>query len=109
VDCAAPGAAVVWRDQLRPLSRPHAGVDFTDHWLVCFFPGFYSKLPSRVEFLFLCFLLSMGLAVGVAFLSRKYFEEWFLKLKDRWTPPVSKQPPDPMAMVGDRTLEQPTT
>ena len=51
----------------------------------------------------------MGLAVGVAFLSRKYFEEWFLKLKDRWTPPVSKQPPDPMAMVGDRTLEQRTT
>ena len=82
--------------------------DFTDHWLVRFFPGFYSKLPTRLESLFLRFLLSVGLAVGVAFLSRKYFEEWFLQLKDRWTSPVSKQPRDPVPMVEDHTMKQRT-
>jgi peptidoglycan/LPS O-acetylase OafA/YrhL len=82
--------------------------DFTDHWLIRFFPGFYSQLPTRLEFLFLRFLLAMGLAVGAAFLSRKYFEEWFLTLKDRWTSPVSKLPPDSRAMVEGRTLEQRT-
>jgi peptidoglycan/LPS O-acetylase OafA/YrhL len=82
--------------------------DFTDHWLLRFFPGFYTQLPTRLEFLFLRFVPSVGLAVGIAFLSRKYFEEWFLRLKDRWTPPVSQLPPDPMAIVESRTLEQRT-
>ena len=82
--------------------------DFTDHWLVRFFPGFYSQLPTRLEFLFLRFLFSMGLAVGFAFLSRKYFEEWFLKLKDRWTPPGRKPSPDSIGIVEGHTLEQRT-
>ncbi len=82
--------------------------DFTDHWLARFFPGVYSQLPSRLGFLFLRFLFSAGLAVTVAFLSRTYFEQWFLNLKDRWTPLVSQQPPDPMARAEDRTLKRRT-
>jgi peptidoglycan/LPS O-acetylase OafA/YrhL len=82
--------------------------DFTDHWLVRFFPGVYLQLPSRLGFLFLRFFFSAGLAVGVAFLSRKYFEQWFLNLKDRWTPPTSREPSEPMATAEGRTLEQRT-
>jgi peptidoglycan/LPS O-acetylase OafA/YrhL len=39
-----------------------------------------------------CYLLCAGLAaIAVAYLSRKYFEEPFLRLKDRWTPNQVKQ------------------
>jgi peptidoglycan/LPS O-acetylase OafA/YrhL len=39
-----------------------------------------------------CYMLCAGLAaITVAYLSRKYFEEPFLRLKDRWTPNQAKQ------------------
>ena len=44
-------------------------------------------LPSDGHFLLVVFrfLIAGGLAVGFAYLSRRYFEEAFLKLKDRFT------------------------
>jgi hypothetical protein len=67
-------------------------------------------LGSRLVFLslFSRFLISMGLAVSVAFLSRRYFEEWFLGLKDRWTPPVSDPSGQPATMLADRQPVQRT-
>jgi peptidoglycan/LPS O-acetylase OafA/YrhL len=39
-----------------------------------------------------CYMFFAGLgAIAVAYLSRKYFEEPFLRLKDRWTPKPVKQ------------------
>jgi peptidoglycan/LPS O-acetylase OafA/YrhL len=82
--------------------------DFIDHWIVRYFPGLYARLPSSLSLLFSRFLISMGLAVGVAFLSRRYFEEWFLGLKDRWTPPVSDPSVPPATMSADRQPVQRT-
>jgi peptidoglycan/LPS O-acetylase OafA/YrhL len=73
--------------------------DFMDHWIVRYFPGLYALLPSSFLLLFSRFLIAMGLAVGVAFLSRRYFEEWFLELKDRWTPPVSSPSGEPALIM----------
>jgi peptidoglycan/LPS O-acetylase OafA/YrhL len=61
--------------------------DFTDHWIARYLPDQQWSL----QFLFVRFIFAMGIAVGVAFLSRKYFEEWFLQLKDRWTPAALNQ------------------
>jgi len=82
--------------------------DFIDHWIIRLMPGIYSQLPSRLPLLFLRFLVSMTLAVGAAFLSRRYFEEWFLSLKQRWTSPISTLTPDPATVAAGRTLEQRT-
>lgn len=67
--------------------------DFVDHWIVRFFPRIYPQIPSRLDLLATRFVVSMALAVGFSFLSRKYFEERFLKLKDRWTSPSTSLPP----------------
>jgi len=61
------------------------GFDVVDHWIIYFRPSLYAEIPSSFGLMALRFVLSVGLAVGCAFLSRKYFEEWFLGLKDRWT------------------------
>ena len=82
--------------------------DFIDHWIVRYFPGLYAQLPSRLSLLFCRFLISMGLAVGVAVLSRRYFEEWFLGWKDRWTPPDSNPSGQAAKMVVDRQPVQRT-
>ncbi len=82
--------------------------DFIDHWIVRYLPGLYPQLPSRLALLFPRFLISMGLAVGVAYLSRRYFEEWFLGLKDRWTSPVSNSSPHSATIVIDRKPAQRT-
>jgi peptidoglycan/LPS O-acetylase OafA/YrhL len=79
--------------------------DFVNHWIVRYFPALHAQLPTRPGLLFIRFLLAAGLAVGVAFLSRRYFEEWFLRLKDRWTQPISdsaKQPTMPLAREARR-------
>jgi len=60
--------------------------DFLDHWMIRFFPGMYAALPSHFGFMVLRFVVYTCFAVGLAVLSRRYFEEPFLKLKDRWTP-----------------------
>ena len=67
--------------------------DFVDHWILRFFPEIYPQIPSRLTLLAGRLVLSMALAVGFSFLSRKYFEERFLQLKDRWTRSSTNLPP----------------
>ena len=54
-------------------------------------------LPSDGHFLLVVFrfLIAGGLAVGFAYLSRRYFEEAFLKLKDRFTHDAPSNPTSP--------------
>jgi peptidoglycan/LPS O-acetylase OafA/YrhL len=66
--------------------------DFVDHWIVRFFQGSI-RIPSHLGLLAARFVVSMALAIGFAFLSRKYFEEIFLKLKQRWPTSTSGLPP----------------
>jgi peptidoglycan/LPS O-acetylase OafA/YrhL len=40
--------------------------------------------PARFDLILLRFFLAGGAAIGLAYLSRKYFEEKFLQLKDRF-------------------------
>lgn len=63
--------------------------DLVNHWMIRYSPALRGQLPSDFGLVFLRFFAAMVIAVGVAFLSRKYFEEWFLGLKDRWTRPNS--------------------
>ncbi len=67
--------------------------DFTDHWIIRFAPSYYPQALANIGPMFVRFLVSMGIAVAAAFLSRKYFEERFLKLKERWTKPTASVPP----------------
>jgi len=80
--------------------------DFIDHWIIRYFPEYYRQLSSRLALLFPRFLVSVGLAVGVAFLSRKYFEEWFLALKDQWTKAASNSSSQMAPIVVDREVPQ---
>jgi peptidoglycan/LPS O-acetylase OafA/YrhL len=66
--------------------------DFVNHWIRRLAPGAYAQLPSRFGLLVLRFILIAALAVFVAYLSRCYFEERFLRLKDRWTHAASASP-----------------
>jgi len=66
--------------------------DFTDHVI-----GFYVDDPMliiRRDFALMClrFAIAGTLATAIAALSRKYFEEWFLRLKERWTPSTGDLP-----------------
>ena len=63
--------------------------DVVDHWLARLFPGLPAQIPSHLGLMFLRFAASMAIAVTLAFLSRQYFEEWFLGLKNRMTPTIS--------------------
>lgn len=69
--------------------------DFIDHWIVRYSPRLYSQISSHFWLIVLRFMLSMAVAVVAAFLSRKYFEEAFLKLKDRLTTPAAAMRPTP--------------
>jgi peptidoglycan/LPS O-acetylase OafA/YrhL len=75
--------------------------DLVNHWMVRYFPAWHAQLPSHLGLVFLRFFVAMGLAVGAAFVSRRYFEEWFLGLKDRWTRPSSNSPPQPSALISE--------
>ena len=48
---------------------------------------------GRTDFTILVarFFLAAGIATAIAYLSRRFFEERFLKLKNRLTPSLSKQ------------------
>jgi len=72
--------------------------DFVNHWIMRFDPRAYAELPSRFGLTALRFVLSVALAVAAAYLSRHYFEESFLKLKDRWNP-------SPVPRPGSATVE----
>ena len=56
-----------------------------DRICVRYWPGL---IPSNEHFelVLLKFVVAGGLAVGAAYLSRRYFEERFLQLKDRLVP-----------------------
>jgi peptidoglycan/LPS O-acetylase OafA/YrhL len=55
--------------------------EFVDKMFATFFP--LLVLSSSFALVCLRFLIAGGLAVGIAFLSRTYFEEWFLQFKNR--------------------------
>jgi len=55
--------------------------DFVDTMFAKYLPQF--TLQADFVFVSIRFLLAAGLAVGIAFLSREYFEEWFLQFKHR--------------------------
>ena len=82
--------------------------DFVDHWIARFFPGVLEKIPSDLGLMFLRFLASTGVAVGAAFVSRRYFEEWFLRLKDRWTPSAPSVRPNSQTVAIGRQPEERT-
>lgn len=55
--------------------------DFEDRWLPASISN-WADSSWRFEFMLLHFCLGAGLTVGLAYLSRRYFEEFFLRLKD---------------------------
>jgi peptidoglycan/LPS O-acetylase OafA/YrhL len=57
--------------------------DFVDHWIAKFFPAYYARMSGDLGILTVRFLASSAVAITAAFLSRRYFEERFLRLKDR--------------------------
>lgn len=66
--------------------------DFVSHWMMRFAPQAYAELPSRFGLTTLRFVLSVTVAVVAADISRRYFEERFVRLKDRWTPSSVPRP-----------------
>ena len=74
--------------------------DFVNHWIARFAPEAYAQLSSRFGLMVLRFILAVALAVLLAFLSRRYFEERFLRLKDRWAATVTDLPVTSSAMEG---------
>jgi peptidoglycan/LPS O-acetylase OafA/YrhL len=66
--------------------------------------GFEERLGLSLWARTWCYMLCAGLgAIAVAYLSRKYFEEPFLRLKDRWTPKqIRREIPDrPLTRDGE--------
>jgi hypothetical protein len=47
---------------------------------------------DHFELVFLRFVLAGGFAIGMAYVSRRYFEEKFLKLKGRLVPDAQTRP-----------------
>ena len=70
--------------------------DFVHHWFTRYFPDLYAQLSSRFDLMVVRFVLSLAVGVTAAFLSRRYFEEPFLKLKDRWAPSASSSQLQPV-------------
>lgn len=64
--------------------------DFIDHWMIHFFPSYAFRLTQNFDVVVFRFLMNTAFAVAIAYLSRRYFEEPFLKLKDRWAPSTAK-------------------
>jgi peptidoglycan/LPS O-acetylase OafA/YrhL len=56
------------------------------HWTI---PQFLEKLSPWQE-MWLRFSIAVPAAVGISYISRRYFEEFFLGMKDRFTPTVTK-------------------
>ena len=80
--------------------------DFVDHWFTRYFPELYAQLSSRFDLMVARFVLSLAVGVTAAFLSRRYFEERFLKLKDRWAPSASvSQVPVPYVISPEPTRQ----
>jgi len=60
--------------------------DVVDDVTTYYFPKVSAHLSYHFGLMVLRFAVAAGLAIGVALLSRKYFEQPFLDLKERWTP-----------------------
>jgi peptidoglycan/LPS O-acetylase OafA/YrhL len=60
--------------------------DLIDHLSARFSPSLGRlAVQGHITMMLIRFIVGPGFATGCAFLSRRYFEEPFLKLKDRWT------------------------
>ena len=57
--------------------------DLYDRWVGSLWPGLL-RAEGRMGLMALRLLMSAGLAIALAWLSRRYFEEPFLRLKDRF-------------------------
>jgi peptidoglycan/LPS O-acetylase OafA/YrhL len=64
--------------------------DFTSFLFVRFFPAETAIIGKRFDLILGRFVLGAGLSVAIAVVSRKYFEQYFLKFKDRWSAPVGR-------------------
>jgi hypothetical protein len=86
IACQPAGAAVLRRNQLWRLSHPHVDVRLEDHFLKNRFP-FLSPAGEHFDVMVFHFCIAAGFTVGVACHSRWYFEEPFLRLKERLEAP----------------------
>jgi len=66
--------------------------DFTDHLLGSYFGDPLPIIRGNFALMCLRFAIAGTLATTIAALSRRYFEEWFLRLKDRWIPSTGNPP-----------------
>ena len=64
--------------------------DFVDYLIARFFPR--AVVQNDFSLISLRFAVSASLAISVAYLSRTYFEEWFLRLKSRLGGSSAKEP-----------------
>jgi peptidoglycan/LPS O-acetylase OafA/YrhL len=62
--------------------------DVVDHCAAHYFPSLSNLVPSNFSLMVFRFIVGSGLAVLVAFVSRRYFEEYFLRQKARWNTPL---------------------
>ncbi|HWY57016.1 MAG TPA: acyltransferase [Terriglobales bacterium] len=74
--------------------------DFVDHLIGLFVQN--SVVMVRTNFALIClrFAIAGILATATAALSRKYFEEWFLRLKEKCAPLAGSQQPMAPAFLG---------
>ena len=79
--------------------------DFVDHWIVRFSQDVYPHISSHFGVMWLRFIAGSAVAIGAAFLSRRYFEEPFLRLKDRWTSTSANLPPQAAPISASATAE----
>jgi len=76
--------------------------DLINYVMIRYFAGLFAQLGLHFWIMLLRFLAGTGIAVSAAWLSRRYFEERFLKLKDRWVLQKSSS-----ASPGERILAAP--
>jgi peptidoglycan/LPS O-acetylase OafA/YrhL len=80
--------------------------DVVDHWIIHYYPSMYPQIPSHFGLTWIRFLLGAAVGVGCAFLSRRYFEEWFLRFKDRWSSGVRHVPADEFIPLAPEAAQQ---
>ena len=65
--------------------------DFVDHFIARYVQDPLAVIRGSFALMGLRFAIAGTLATVIAFFSRKYFEEWFLRLKDRWAAKADNQ------------------
>ena len=61
--------------------------DVFDHFALRYFPHFALAIKGHFDLMLLRFLIGGGMAVAIAFFSKRYYENAFMRFKDRWTIP----------------------